>query len=193
MNGEWCYFKSYFNKQQCEDIIERGLTIPPQRASIGVNGSNDLEEVTSVRRSTVRFLQHDDPKFKDLFDELWKMQIVANRDFFNFHVTKLDYIQLAEYDAAEQGEYKEHHDVFWMNNDPFFHRKISAVIQLSDPDDYEGGDLELTEPAEKPLASDLRLQGTSVFFPSFFRHKANPVTKGKRYSIAAWFDGPKWK
>jgi hypothetical protein len=25
------------------------------------------------------------------------------------------------------------------------------------------------------------------------RHKAEPVTRGTRYSLAAWFDGPKWR
>jgi hypothetical protein len=24
-------------------------------------------------------------------------------------------------------------------------------------------------------------------------HQANPVTKGTRYSLTAWFDGPKWR
>ena len=66
-----------------------------------------------------------------------------------------------------------------------------SLFQLSDPNDYVGGDLELTETA--PLDPDVKTQGTFIYFPSFFRHRAHPVTRGTRYSIAAWFEGPKWR
>jgi PKHD-type hydroxylase len=121
------------------------------------------------------------------------MALSANNDFFNLHISRLNFIQLAEYDASYQGEYKEHHDVFWLNGDPFYHRKLSCIIQLSDPNTYEGGDLEITDAETAPNVNDMRQQGTGIFFPSLIRHKANPVTKGTRYSIAAWFDGPKWR
>jgi PKHD-type hydroxylase len=124
---------------------------------------------------------------------MWKMAIEANDQWFGFHLSKLDYIQLAEYDSSYLGEYKKHHDVFWMNGDPKYHRKLTAVIQLSDPCDYEGGDLVLHNQQEKPNEFEIKTQGSVIFFPSFIEHQANPVTKGTRYSLACWFDGPKWR
>jgi len=47
--------------------------------------------------------------------------------------------------------------------------------------------------SEYPNPAEMREQGTVIFFPSFTRHAALPVTAGKRYSVAAWFDGPKWR
>jgi PKHD-type hydroxylase len=41
-------------------------------------------------------------------------------------------------------------------------------------------------------AQAVRTQGTAFFFPSFLEHQATMVTKGTRYSLACWFDGPKW-
>jgi PKHD-type hydroxylase len=191
MKGEWCYFKSYFDKNTCNEILEKAKLIETQDAVLGLN--NDPQVNFEYRRSKVRFLNSDDWRFKDLFTDLWKTAIMANRDFFNFHITKLDFVQLAEYDASYQGEYKEHHDVFWLNNDPDYHRKMTAVIQLSDPNDYEGGDLVVTETVTPPGPTEFRDQGTIIFFPSFLRHKATPVIRGTRYSIAAWFEGPKWR
>lgn len=189
MKGDWCYFYQSFSKEVCEKIIKDGLTLPPINARMGSGG----ETVDNVyRRSKVRFIPKDDVRFTFLFDNLWKLAMQANNDYFNFHLSKLDFIQLAEYDAAYKGEYKEHHDVFWMNNDPFFHRKMSCIVQLSDPATYEGGNFEITE-AANPLDSGTKAQGSSIFFPSMLRHKANPVTKGLRYSLAGWFDGPKWR
>jgi PKHD-type hydroxylase len=191
MRGEWCYFGKYFTPEQCSKILENGLKIPAQDAKLGVAGMNDYSN-DSFRKSKIRFIQADNPDFKWLFDELFKMGMQANKDWFNFHITNLSYIQLAEYDESYQGEYKKHHDVFWVNNDSY-HRKLTCVIQLTDPSEYEGGDLELFELSEYPNKDELRQQGTAIFFPSFIPHQAHPVTKGKRYSIAVWFEGDKWK
>jgi predicted 2-oxoglutarate/Fe(II)-dependent dioxygenase YbiX len=177
MKGEWCYFKSYFDKETCEQLIETAKMLPTQNARVGTN-DNPIEDNAS-RRSKVSFIMANDWRFRKLFDDLWRTAIEANNDFFNVHLSKL--------------EYKEHHDVFWLNEDPFYHRKLSCVIQLSDPRDYEGGRFEITEASIPPDPEELIDQGTVIFFPSFLRHKANPVTKGTRYSIAAWFEGPKWR
>jgi len=188
MNGEWCYFKSYINKNLCEKIISDSMSIPAHDGNLGVSGANvDY----SMRKSMVRFINSNDTKFSYLFDIIWKTAISANSDFFNIHITKLDFIQVAEYDQTYQGEYKEHHDVFWVNNSQY-HRKLSCIIQLSDPKDYEGGDFVITDTITQ-LDSEIKEQGSIIYFPSMLRHKANPVTKGTRYSIAAWFEGPEWR
>lgn len=191
MNGEWCYFKQYFSRETCNKILKDAEELPVQDALVGTNDTTHLN--SDSRRSKIRFIHANDWRFTYLFDELWRMAISANNDFFNVHLSRLNFIQLAEYDSSYQGEYKEHHDVFWLNNDPIYHRKLTCVIQLSDPNTYSGGDLEITEAGVKPEVEDIRQQGTAIFFPSLLRHKANPVLSGTRYSIAAWFEGPKWR
>jgi PKHD-type hydroxylase len=190
MKGEWCYFKSYFSKQDCEKIIKDSSIIPYQDALIGTNSSPSIN--FEARRSKIKFINSEDWRFSNLFTDLWKMALRANNDFFNIHLSKLDFVQFAEYDSSYKGEYKAHHDVFWLNDDSFYHRKLTCVIQLSDPNDYEGGDLELIDTSTYPEQEDMRQQGTVIFFPSFFMHRANPVLKGTRYSVTAWFEGPKW-
>lgn len=191
MKGEWCYFKSYFSPERCEQILNDAALIPSQDGVVGTDSGIRADFTT--RRSRVKFLQSNDWKFQHLFDDLWKMAISANRDFFNVHITQLNFVQLAEYNELDRGEYRDHHDVFWLNDDPILHRKLSCVIQLTPPDQYDGGELELLDVAQFPPAQDLREQGTVLFFPSFFMHRARPVTRGVRHSIAAWFEGPKWR
>lgn len=190
MKGQWCYFKSYFDKDTCEKIIRDAQSLPVQDALVGTGNTENLNQQT--RRSKIRFIHDGDWRFQHVFDALWKNATRANDDFFGIHITRLNFIQLAEYDASYMGEYKEHHDVFWLNNDPYYHRKLTCVVQLSDPQSFVGGSLELTD-TDFPLDKDANTQGTFVYFPSLFRHRANPVTQGKRYSIAAWFEGPKWR
>ncbi len=191
MRGEWCYFKSHFTPEQCSKILEDGLKLPAQDAKLGVAGMSE-HDPGDYRKSKIRFIQQaNHPQFQWLFDELWLMGMQANRDWFNFHITNLSFIQLAEYDESYSGEYKKHHDVFWVNNDNY-HRKLTCVIQLTDPSTYEGGDFEMYELNEYPNKDELRTQGTAIFLPSFINHAALPVTKGTRYSLAVWFEGPKW-
>jgi PKHD-type hydroxylase len=189
MKGEWCYFKEYLTKEECSKILELGLKLPEEDAKMGTSGETDID---NYRKSKIRFIKKEDSTFDFLFEKMWKMALQANDEWFNFHITRITYIQLAEYDASYGGEYKIHNDVFWLNNDPYYHRKLTAVVQLSDPSSYTGGDLKLSASSE-PNEDDMRTQGTTIFFPSFINHQANQVTKGTRYSLACWFDGPKWR
>lgn len=191
MKGEWCYFKKWFNDEQCDSILEMAQDIPSERSKIGTD--TGIRENDDFRRSNIRFIQEADTRFQFLFDDIWKMARQANNDWFDFQLSKLDYIQLAEYDSAELGEYKRHHDVFWMNGDPKYHRKLSCVIQLTDPSEYEGGDLLFHNTSAVPDSNEIRERGTVIFFPSFVEHQASAVTKGIRHSLASWIDGPKWK
>jgi PKHD-type hydroxylase len=190
MKGEWAYFKEHFTPEQCAKILEDGLKLPVEEAKLGVDGTG---EVNNYRKSKIRFIKKEDKTFEWLFDALWKMAIQANDDWFGFHISKMDYIQLAEYDESYGGHYDKHHDVFWMNNDPTYHRKLTAVVQLTDPSTYDGGNLEMCLPTPQPNLEDVRGQGTTFFFPSFLEHQATAVTRGTRYSLACWFDGPKWR
>ena len=179
--GDWCYFKSYLNKEDCEEIIAQAKLLPTQDAVVGLG---EDAHVAEYRKSKISFIQANDWRFSKLFDALWKTQMEANKDFFNIHVNRLDFVQFAEYDSAYEGEYVDHTDTFWMNDDPTHHRKISCVLQLSDPNDYEGGDLTFFQCNEYPDKEDIRQQGTVIFFPAFIDHQANPVLNGTRYSLS---------
>lgn len=71
-------------------------------------------------------------------------------------------------------------------------RKLSFVLQLSDPDDYEGGNLQLlTENGQSYIAP--RKKGTLILFDSRSQHRVLKVKKGVRKSLVGWVCGPRWK
>ena len=80
-------------------------------------------------------------------------------------------------------------------------RKLSMSVQLSKPEDYEGGDLRfnlrgLDSHFEDTIMSpppEFKQQGSIVVFPSFLWHKVEPITKGTRYSLVMWSLGGNWK
>jgi len=71
-------------------------------------------------------------------------------------------------------------------------RKLSFAMQLSDPDDYEGGNVQLLDEAGKSYFCP-RQRGTIILFDSRTQHRVLKVTKGVRKSIVGWTVGPRWK
>jgi PKHD-type hydroxylase len=115
----------------------------------------------------------------------------SNRTNFGFDITSMNEIQYTEYHAEAGGKYGWHHDVFWENTMPF-DRKLSIVVQLSDPKDYEGGEFEFFG-MPSPNTNDWKPRGSLLIFPSFFQHRVLPITRGTRISLVSWIEGPKWR
>ena len=71
-------------------------------------------------------------------------------------------------------------------------RKLSLVVQLSDPEDYEGGNLQIMAEDGKSYFAP-RKKGTIIAFDSRAQHRVTKVTKGVRKSLVLWVVGPRWK
>jgi PKHD-type hydroxylase len=69
-------------------------------------------------------------------------------------------------------------------------RKISISVQLSDPADYEGGDLEFCPHGE---VERFRGLGNAIAFPSYIAHSVTPVTSGHRHALVAWIHGTRFR
>lgn len=71
-------------------------------------------------------------------------------------------------------------------------RKLSFVLQLSDPDDYEGGNLQLLDESGRSYIAP-RQRGTVILFDSRTQHRVLKVTSGLRKSLVGWTVGPRWR
>lgn len=80
--------------------------------------------------------------------------------------------------------YKSHTD--WGNR--YQNRKISFTIQLTDPDQYDGGDVWLYDGPEAWHVS--KAQGSMTLWPSWTLHSVDPVLQGERWSVVGWVLGP---
>jgi PKHD-type hydroxylase len=140
-----------------------------------------------------------------LKDLVWHYVTISNLNNFNYNITILEEPQFGVYSAKDNGHFDWHKDFYWDDvhrQTELYHRKLSVSIQLSDSDDYEGGDLEIdgggpkreNHVARHPgMREQLRQKGTIIIFPSFIRHRVTPVTKGVRKSLVVWVDGPKFR
>lgn len=71
-------------------------------------------------------------------------------------------------------------------------RKLSFSLQLSDENDYEGGELQFTTVYNESFFAPKK-RGTLIFFDSRTPHRVRKVKKGVRKSLVGWVIGPRWK
>lgn len=93
-----------------------------------------------------------------------------------------------KYNKKEKEHYDWHMDQGQNNNCP---RKLSLVLQLSDADEYQNGDLELFL-GNTPIKTE-RKKGIIHAFPSYILHRVNPITSGTRRTLVVWISGPKFR
>jgi len=138
---------------------------------------------TSKRRSKIYWLPKTD-EFLDIYKTFHELIGRCNNEFYQFKLTEItEHIQYTVYNSEDQGYYDWHID---MGPDKA-RRKLSLVCQLSDPSEYEGGELQINTGHVMIPEKD---KGTVILFPSYLLHRVTPVTKGTRRSLVLWIEGP---
>ena len=185
----WYNKEERIPKKLCEEIIE--ICKEYEMDAAGVFGANEKDKLmnTSYRQTNIAWIPKGTVVEKLLHSHVGLANMQAG---WNFTVTDMEAAQFAEYTKGHF--YDWHKDVALNPATP--HRKLSISVNLSDPKDYEGGDLELknywgTQDLKMPTA-ELRKQGTVIVFPSMLMHRVTEVTKGKRYSLVQWYSGPQF-
>ena len=188
MQAWWQMWPGYFTANWCQQVVSDALALPIAKTTIGQGDTERADE--SYRTSQLRWVKFNGPLWDVVANDMERLFRIANNNVFGFDLNLLRDIQFTEYRAENAGHYDWHEDIFW-RGDKSCHRKLSIVVQLSDQEEYEGGELELKH--EAPEADVLRKQGTVIVFPSFCPHQVTAVTKGIRHSLVGWYEGPEFK
>lgn len=181
----WAWMDKEFSESECYQIREIGEKLLPQDATVG---NNQIDP--AVRRSKTSWISST-PETVWIYDRLGYIVRMLNGRFFQFDITGFhEDLQYTVYESNVEGNYEAHIDsgMSGRNTPP---RKLSLSLQLSHPDEYEGGDLELitgTVPTKTK-----REQGVVIAFPSYTLHRVTPVTKGTRRSLVVWLTGPRFR
>ena len=170
-----------FTPEEIDKLIAIGDGKRVDEATIGGGEVN-----ACIRRSQTSWLSHDDAPW--LYDKLAYIARRLNGQFYNFDLYGFsEDMQYTVYEG-DGGHYTWHQDI---GGDRPCPRKLSMVVQLSDPADYEGGDLQIMSGADP--ANVEKQRGKVVVFPSYMIHRVTPVTSGVRRTLVVWITGPSFK
>ena len=178
-------WKDALTPDEVDAIIAYGDQLQPMKAEIA--GRNDNTDHLRITR--VSWIEHQRPEIRWLHTRLSEMVLQINAQFYRYDLYGLnEAFQYTVYEGAEGGYYGWHVDMGEKRYEP---RKISLSLQLSDPSDYEGGDLVL-EAGDGSYQGE-KSRGTLIAFPSFVLHRVVPVTSGVRKSLVIWVAGPEFR
>ncbi len=218
-NAYW-YFTGILGDKFCDELIEHGNSQREKIGTIGKTARSVKERIgvkheSEIQKHLTRKEIKDLKKQRDsnvawvndrwIYDQIIPYIHQANQSAgWNFEISYFETCQFTKYKRNQF--YDWHCDPFptpYDNPaDPNFHgkqRKISAIVQLSNPKDYKGGELEIqprTETDPKIVLNTKRhfgARGSIIVFPSHLWHRVKPVTTGKRYSLVLWALGYPFK
>jgi PKHD-type hydroxylase len=180
----WIWQNGVFSEEELDLLQERAKN-SNQRAS--VSGNLGSEDLAKIRRSHVSWVSHGS-ETDWIFRKLANVVSSVNAEHYGFDLTGFgENLQLTNYDQSEQGMYGWHQDC----GSKSISRKLSLVLQLTDPSEYEGGNLQIKTNSE--IRNVRKERGLIAIFPSFQLHQVTPVTQGSRQSLVAWITGPAFR
>ena len=191
MNGQPHYTDSFvtllkvFTPEELDRIEAYGDALNAGKAGFKVGDSKKSPDEIRITRTAW---------IKPAEEVRWfyvRMEQVArslNAQIYQFDLAGFsEPFQYTVYHGNEGGHYDWHVDQGKLQ----VQRKLSFSVQISDPSQYEGGELQAF--GSNDISTAPKERGTVIAFPSYVLHRVAPVTAGTRKSIVAWTSGPKFR
>jgi PKHD-type hydroxylase len=179
---EFIAYEDYFLPHEANRV----LSLWDAEKSGDATLSGRATENEELRKSSVIFIE-EEPSTTWIYQKMAALAMQTNNERFWFDLLGFhEKLQLTNYSV---GDHFNWHQDFGAGE--ISSRKLSMTVQLSDPDEYEGGDLEFM--VNHNIMKAPRKKGTIVVFPSFIMHRVTPITKGTRRSIVGWVAGSPYR
>lgn len=160
-------------------------------------GTITYDGVERLLRNEIRVVKDGripEQEFPWVYDRVREKCRSENNRYFQVEIFGLlDGIRLMRYDACEEnpemnGHFGWHRDTGAGSTS---RRKLSMICGMSDPSEFEGGDLIFFLNGEVNMGK--LNKGEAILFPSYLSHRVMPVTKGVRHTMVAFISGPRYK
>ncbi len=181
MNYTYWKWDAVLSKEFCRSVLEQIDWATAKDATITPNNIVD----TKYRRTDVIWQPSAQPI--GCVSKCY-MEMANQSAEWGYNLSGQEDTQIGRYKSTDEGYYDWHIDAGPPQNG--IQRKLSCVILLNDPSEFEGGILQFKGMEDQNL---LDKQGSIIVFPSFIEHKVTPVTKGVRYTAVTWASGPSFR
>jgi len=201
LNNQWFFFlEGGIPPRTCNEIIQYGNSLNPSEGVTGATNSLLDEDEKKHHSDSIRNSK------TSWIDTHWIYRLLkpilnhanTSSNGWNYSIKNYEAVQFTKY--LPNGHYNWHNDVLSDTRTNLM-RKLSMIVQLSEPKYYEGGkfrfnlrgldgnkDDTIIDSPEK-----FRTQGSILIFPSYLWHKVETITKGTRYSLVMWSLGESFR
>jgi PKHD-type hydroxylase len=195
---------NFLSNEEINKVIKYISQINPEPSKVGGNIQEEIKKpftpdyhiknpnignVPRIRQSVIKWIELN-PDTNWLYKKIISQIHKVNQENFDYILKFVENLQFTEYNEDQQGFYSKHDDCGNSSRLENFVdiRKLSFTIQLSNPEDYEGGELVFYNDNQEFNAP--KTKGTIIFFQSNILHEVKPVKKGTRYALVSWVQGP---
>ena len=127
---------------------------------------------------------------------LWHYIMTANKDNFLYDISDIenDLIQYTQYNKGDYYNWHTDMDIGDINEPDQLVRKLSFTLQLTNEDEYTGGNLEFADFDDSSYRFLVpKSRGTMIVFDSRTPHRVTPIESGIRKSLVGWVVGKRWR
>jgi PKHD-type hydroxylase len=175
-----------FSREEIDRIVAYGDSLMPERLQL-VGADRKPQAADRLRITHTAWIEPNaDTKW--LFDRMQGVAQSLNDQTYQYDLRGFsENFQYTVYHGSEGGHYDWHVD----HGPLAVPRKLSMTVQLTDPSEYQGCELQFCAGGDIEIAP--RERGTVVAFPSYVLHRVTPVISGTRRSLVVWTTGPKFR
>ena len=192
LNYYYYRFTKAIPKNICEKIINLGKEKKLEKAKI-----DDQKKTAPKTKRDSKIIWLNDQWIYELIQPY--LNEANKAAMWNFNIDWNESLQFTVYKKEQHYTWHPDQSVNPYNNKKDLNfdgkiRKISMSLNLSDPSEYKGGELNFCwkdKNMKDVIVKDkeFKQQGSLIFFPSFVWHKVSPITSGTRYSLVMWSIG----
>ncbi|GAB5554773.1 MAG: hypothetical protein Sapg2KO_43640 [Saprospiraceae bacterium] len=176
-SGKLSIIPAFLSPTECERLLKYGQE---DKLKIGVvNRTNDINY--SVRKNKVRFLKAE--KHSELAWFFERVEKVVQAFNVAHALPSLKGLQSNQVQLSKYG--KEDFYAWHQDCSPSIKRQLTFSIQLSPPEAYQEGHLQLFTPKGTFVVT--KAIGTLSIFTSSTCHRVTPIAAGVRHSLVGWF------
>jgi len=187
LSGALVAWQSLFTNEELDAIVRLGDGLAMEKAELS-GGGLGYENIRSTKVAWVPRGAETDALYRRLEEAVLHL----NARYFHFDLSGLAMFQYALYGGEEGGHFDWHKDYGRDPTDPGQEpRKLTLSLQLSDPSDYQGCDLQLRGGNQIDTAP--RARGTLIAFPANVLHQVTPIRGGIRRALVIWAVGPEFR
>jgi hypothetical protein len=194
--SNWSVTGNFLSSTQCQEIIDYGNAEDIGWAGVYNSRGSEADELVSdvdLGHRCVLSCALPEEGFEWLYTKLAAEAQLINKLFYDFDIRgayeDIQWLKYENFKHKGPGKFDWHTDTA---GEGIRNRKISMIIQLSKPDEYDGGELQFAENAQF-MGCDEKAQGSLITFASNRCHRITPLVRGTRYSLVLWITGPPFR
>jgi len=152
-------------------------------------GEIDREDVEAeIRKVSVQpYSQRENPA---CYEQLYSYVEAANDAIWKFELDGFHPAEPLQYLRYSSGD---HYDWHIDHDSQSSTRKLTCILQLSNYEDYDGGDLQFFPEVSHVSTALLGQVGTLIIFPVYVPHRITEIISGQREALVGWIHGPPFR